>query len=150
MADNYVTINSLRLDIDGFARARDLTPLMEVAYRGSDFVAQGVAGSTYRPKVRDSLRLLLPLYVYGKNDKDGVAHANPYAGIRANVEQIITSCVTGSASATVTLSATYEDAVTRTASVYCPRLDVGLVTQNDKGRVASAVLEVVIPAGQLT
>ncbi len=151
MADNYATINSLRLDIAGFVRARDLTGLMEKGeHRGSDFVSQGVAGDTFRAKVRGSLRTFIPLIVYGTNDKDGVAHPSPYAGIRANVAQIHTSCVDASLSSTVTLTVTYEDAATRTASVYCPRLDVGLLTENDQGVAANAVLEVVIPAGVLT
>lgn len=150
MADNYVTINGLRLDVDGFCKVRDLTPLLEQGpFRGTDYVALGTAGRTFRTKVRDAHTILLPLLVYGLNDKDGVAHANPYAGLRDNVEQIYTSCVEASDTATVTGTVTYEDGATRSGSVYCPRLDVGL-HNGYKATVLAAVLEVVIPSGVLT
>ena len=151
MEDIFLTINSLRLDRVGFCGMLDMTDLLqEGEARGANFVADGVTGSTFLPKVTGELRALVQLQVEGEVDKDGVAHPDRWSGIRANVEQIRTSCVVASKSALVTATLTYPDDVTRSADVECPRLDVGLYRGDLTGGAVLAVLEIVIPAGQLT
>lgn len=146
----YVTINSLTLDVAGFCYVRDLSPLLQAGpLRGTDFVEQGVDGRTYRAKAQDELRVLLPLVIFSDNTSSGTPHTNSFVGLRKNVAEIQTACVTGSKSALVTLTLNYGDASTRTGSVWCPRLDVALL-DGYRGKVASGVLEVVVPSGALT
>lgn len=151
MADYSITINGLLLQRPGFCVARDLTDLLTKGpFRGSNFVAQGVTGSTFRPKVRGEMRALASFRVFGALDSTGVPHAVPkWAGIRANLEAIEAACVDASASALVTASITYPDLVTRSAQVECPRLDAELADGDLSGAAVTAVLEVVIPAGAL-
>lgn len=147
---NYVTINGLTLDIAGFCVVRDLSPLLTAGdLRGGDFTAQGVDGDTYRAKSLGAHRLLLPLLIFGDNDKTGSAHTYTWVGLRDNVEEIRSTCVDGTKSALKTLTLTFQDASTRSGSVYCPRLDVSL-HNGYRASVLSGVLEVVIPAGELT
>lgn len=151
MSDIYLTVNSLVLDRVGFCGLLDMTDLLtEGPARGSNFVSQGVNGSTFRPKPGGELRAMIQLLVEGEVDKDGVAHPDRWSGIRANVEQIRTSCVTASRSALVTATLTYPDATTRSASVECPRFDVGLWRNDVTGGAVVGVLEMIVPAGSLS
>lgn len=149
MAD-FVTLNSLRMDIAGCWEIRDPVALLEQGpFRGSDFVAQGEEGRTFRAKVRDAHSVMLPVLFFGDNDKDGVAHPDTYSGLRDNIEQAYTSWVEASQAATITCTVTYDDAATRTASVYCPQLRVSRHS-GYRAIVFSGVLEVVIPSGKLS
>lgn len=145
----YVTINGLRLDRAGFCGLLDFGDLLtEGPARGANYAAQGVGGTTFRPKVGGELVAMVQLEVEGQVDKDGVAHANAWAGLRNNIEQIRTSCVVASKAALVTASVTFEDDSVRSAPVECPRLSVGL--QDVVGNRAIAVLEIVVPSGALS
>lgn len=152
MAGPTLTINGLSLDVPGFCGSTDLTDLEEIGpLRGSDFVAQGVAGATFRPKVRDVHVALVGIKVFGRNSEAGVLHPDPWSGIKANLATIRTSVLVASETAAVPLILTYPDASTRSGSVYCPRIDVSM-NQGDRtgnGGVL-AVLEIVIPSGALT
>lgn len=151
MAGPTLTINGLLLDTAGFAGSLDLTDLEEAGpLRGSDFVAQGVDGATFRPKVQGPHLALCSLRIFGRNTSAGVPHPDAWSGIKANVATIRSTCITASKSALVTATLTYPDATTRSGQVYCPRLDVSLNNGDRTGNGGVlAVLEVVIPAGAL-
>lgn len=149
MADSFVTINGLRLDIAGFATVDDLTPLQRRARkRGSNFTSDGVAGTTFQPKVPDELPVLLQVVVFGVNDAAGVAHTHPRAGFQANHDAIYDTCVAASDDALVPLVLTLDDGTTRTGNVECLSFEPNRF--GNTRDVWAGPLEIVIPAGGLT
>lgn len=151
MAGPTLTVNGLKLEIAGFCGGKDLTDLeQDGPARGSDFVAQGVDGATFRPKSRDSLVAMCSFLVFGKNSSTGVVHPDNWSGIRKNVAEIRAATVVASRTALVTATVTYPDAVTRTAQVYCPSFDVGMHQDDRTGHAVTGVLEIVVPAGTFT
>lgn len=148
-AASYVTINSLRLDIDGFATVDDLTPLQNRGpSRGKNFVAQGVGGSIFRTKVISELPVLLQVVVFPEKSSAGVAHSEVRSGFQANYDEIYEACVVASRAALVPLVLTLDDGSTLSGSVECPRFEVG--RYGSTRNVWSGPLEIVVPAGQLT
>jgi hypothetical protein len=151
MAGPILTINGLTLERDGFCAGRDLTDLFrEGEHRGEDFIANGVQGQTFRPKVRDAHIALCSFLVFGRNGPTGTAHPDRWSGIEANLQTIRTATIAASRSALVSASLALPNGSTRTGQVYCPRLDVGLHEEDLSGAAVIAVLEVVIPSGALT
>lgn len=151
MADFYLTVNTLRLDRAGFCKGRDITDLLgQGPLRGEDFVAQGVAGRTFRTKTQDELVAQCSFVVFGLNNKDGTPYADRFVGLRENIEQIRTSCIDGSASSLVTATLTFPDASTTSASVYCRRLATNLYGDLRNGAAMGLIMEIVVPAGEFT
>lgn len=149
-AANYVTINGLRLDLDGFATVDDLTPLQERGpKRGTNFVAQGVDGTTFRPKSLHEYPVLLQVVVFGDKSSTGVTHPTPRAGFQANYNMIYDTCVAASDDALVPLVLTLDNGSTLTGNVECTRFDVTRY-DNKPWNVWVGPLEIVIPAGRLT
>lgn len=147
-AASFVTINGLRLDIDGFATVDDLTPLQRRARkRGSNWLSDGVAGSTFLPKVTEELPVLLQVVVFATNDKLGAAHPTQRAGFQANYDTIYDTCVAASASALVPLVLTFDNGTTRSANVECVSFDVG--RYGNTRDVWVGPLEIVVPSGAL-
>jgi hypothetical protein len=146
-----LTINGLNLLRPGFARVTDLTPLMAKGrMRGDDWTSQGVAGVTFRPKVRDALVVLLQVVVESDKTSTGTNHAvKGMVGLEANMAAIDAACVAGSMSSLVTLTLTRSNASTRTGQVYCPSFEPGEYV-DDALAVQLGVLEVVIPSGALS
>lgn len=147
-----LTINGLTVPVSGFARPTDLTDLLgRGPFRGSNFKAHGVTGSTHRQKVRDELPALVPLEVQGLNSSAGVAHSNQlWPGIRANIDELYDTWVDPSASAPVVCTVTYDDGVTRTGNVEVPRLVPGLSGENRLGTFATVIAEIVVIPGRLS
>lgn len=146
-----LTINGLTVPVSGFARPTDLTDLLARGpFRGSNFKAHGVTGSTHRQKVRDELPALVPLEVQGQKTSAGAARAEPlWSGIRANIDELYDTWVDPSASAPVTCTVTYPDGATRTGQVEVPRLVPGLSGENRLGTFVTVVAEIVVLAGRL-
>lgn len=151
MADSFVTINGLRLDVPGFATVDDLTPLQRRARkRGTNFTSDGVTGTTFQPKVADELPVLLQVLVFGMNNHLGVAHPFARAGFQANYDHIHDTCVAASDLALVPLVLTLDDGTTRTADVECLSFDVARYGgTRGRGAVWVGPLEIVVPTGKL-
>lgn len=153
MTAPYLTVAGLRLDIAGFCGSTDLTALMALApFRGpDDFVTQGVDGATFREKFRGELRAAVGLKIFGENDKLGVAHPDPVSGCYHNLKTIESTVCTGSKSALVTATLTFPDATAPSASVYCPRIEPGRLSEDDHTYTCLyAALEIVVPSSGLT
>lgn len=146
-----LTINGLTVPASGFARPTDLTDLLARGpFRGSNFKAQGIAGSTHRQKVRNELAALVPLEVLGAKSSAGVAHADPlWPGVRKNLDELYDTWVDPSAAAPVTCTVTYEDGATRTGNVEVPRLVPGLAGENRLGTYITVVAEIIVLPGVL-
>lgn len=151
MASPYLTVNSLKLDGDGFCRARNITALFgQGPLRGSDFVAQGVAGRTFRTKVQDELRASCSFVVFGLKNSAGTPYSDRFVGLRENFEQIRTSCIDGSRTALVTATLTFPDASTTSASVYCRELQPALFGDLRNGAAMGLIMDIIVPAGEFT
>lgn len=153
MAGIYVTFNSLRLDLDGFCGAEDIDDLIGLLgpMRGSDVALQGVDGQTFRPKVRDAAIAVCSWKVFGLKDESGSAHPDKWSGLRDNVETILSTVKTATKSAPKTLTVTYPDAGTRSASAWVYDHDLTSVSGSERLPIARRlVLDIRIPSGQLT
>lgn len=146
-----LTVNGIDLALPGFAQAQDLSRFRAIrTVRGDDFTSQGVDGATFRPKVLNPATVLVQVLVENEADSTGTPYAFPgEASLQANFEAIEAGCVSASMSALVPLVLTFDDASTRTASVYCPRFEPGEHV-DDEFTAQVGVLEIVIPAGVLT
>lgn len=152
MASIYVTANSLRLDVAGFCQAVNIDPLLHGfgPLRGEDFTADGVDGDTYRAKAQGSLIAPCSFLVFGFKDESGVAHPDRWSGLRDNLDTIRSTVVGGTKSATKTLTLTYPDAGTTTASYWCRTMDVFDQSGDLTGVAKRVVLEFRIPSGALS
>lgn len=151
MADEYITINSVRLDLDGAWGMDDLTPFLgEGEYRGEDRLLPGVAGSNPRPRVLGPLDILAVMYVFGVKDETGTAHSDRRLGLRDNIEYLRGELLPPYAGNSTTIVHTFSDAATRSGT--CIVNEFRIVGSRDVGfgRVADTVLDITITSGSLT
>lgn len=149
--DEFITINSLELALDGAWVVIDPTVFLgEASYRGQDRIVPGTAGRTARTRVRDSWDVVAQMYVFGKKDKDGLAHADERLGVRDNVETLRSTLLPPYAGDTTTIVHTFSDASTRTGSCIVNELIVAGTHDGLIGHVANVVLDVTVLEGELT
>jgi hypothetical protein len=146
--DEYITINTVVLALDGAWELIDPTPLLgEGPARGSNRVVPGTAGTVFRPKVRGEFRDVLQLDVWGEKNAAGSPYANYRVGMKTNIEYLRTNLLVANVGA-VTMTYTFPDASTRTGT--CEVLSITPSSRSQTGNWTVCALEVVIPAGKLT
>lgn len=85
-SDELVTIGGVPLAIDGAWRCLNPSELWQGGdVRGSDRPIPGAAGVLPKPRRHTVTARLLKLVVYGETDHNGDPHADPRAGVWANL-----------------------------------------------------------------
>lgn len=149
------TVNATEwLDLDGVPLStpawttEDISTLLNgPSTRGSDIVVPGRAGQVARRRTLDAREVTIPIVVNGYVDSDGAAHADPRAGLLANLDELkaVLSPVTTTIAGTRTLT-WYGDFVQRTAEVHVnPALDVAAIGPH----AARIVVRMTLPGGAL-
>jgi hypothetical protein len=142
----YLTINSVILALDGAWELIDPTPLLgEGPGRGSNRIVPGVAGETYRPKVRGAWRDVLQMDVFGDKNHSGTPYADYRVGMRTNVEYLRTQLLAanvGSVPITYTMP-------TGTRTGTCEVVDMQFTSRSQTGNWTVCAMELVVLGGRL-
>lgn len=145
--DEYVTINSVVLALDGAWELVDPTPLSgEGPARGNNRSVPGADGERFRPKKRGPWRDVLTLDVWGEKNATGAPYANYRIGMRTNLEHLRNQLLVANVGQ-VTLTYTFPDASTRTG--LCEVRSITPSSRSQSGNWTVCALELVIPAGKL-
>jgi hypothetical protein len=146
-SDEYITINSVVLALEGAWELVDPTPMLgEGPARGANRVVPGTAGTVFRSKVRGEFREVLELDVFGEKNQAGTPFANYRVGMKTNIEYLRTNLLVANVGA-VTMSYRFPDASTRTGS--CEVLSITPSSRSQTGNWTVCALEVVVPFGKL-
>jgi hypothetical protein len=146
--DEYVTINSVQLALDGAWVVEDTTPLLgQGPFRGQDRVIPGVDGRSFRARVLDAYDVLLPMFVFGRKNQAGTPYGDERLGLKANLAYLRTNLLTGD-SKTCTL--TFSDASTVSGPVVVNDLMVPGSFDGLRGAVAKCVLDLTLLDGELS
>lgn len=149
--DEFVTINSVELALDGAWRVIDPTPLLgQGGFRGDDRLVPGVGGATKRPRVQAPLDVLLRMHVFGEKDETGTAHTVKRLGLRDNMEYLRSQLLPPYASDSVPIVHTFSDAATRTGNCIVNELRVVSTFEFGAGRAAVVAMDLVVLEGELT
>lgn len=115
--------------------------------RGEDIPQAAISGEHAVPRYKAATRRQLELWVSGTAIYTGSLLSSPADTLQANVEHIKATVAPNTGDGTRTISVT-SDFGTATGSVHVVGLRFGRV--DERGRWLSAVLELSIPAGELT
>lgn len=129
----------------------DLRPIwMSALTRGRDRTLWGFDGQAARPRRRTGTPHLLPMYISGEVDPDGVpvdcdTDAEFMANIQANIDYLMINVVNPVVSATGTRAAslTLPDGDVRTTDLHVLNLAPGEL--RDDGLAMKAILEISVP-----
>jgi len=144
-ATEYVDIDGVPLATPAWI-ATDLTELNDgPENRGENLVIPRRPGALFRPKVRDSKIVNIPIVIFGDRDPENNPYADPRQGLIENITRLKAALYLPSFSAARLL--TYHRAAGNVeASVQTsPKLDITPIGPN----TARAVLTIEIPAGVL-
>lgn len=154
MADEYVTIAGQRLDVDGAIGAVDLTPLAvgRGGVRGGDLTVETLDGDVPRGRVRASWNVPLAFNVFGDVDLDGVARSGTrrrqaLANV-ADLRDLLLAPYTPGP--TIKLVYRLDDGNELEGDVIIGDMPTTAHDDPRIGRVIRIVLDIVVPAGQLT
>jgi len=150
--DEYVTINSVELALDGAWHLIDPTPfLAEGPFRGRDRLVPGSAGAAARPRVLGPLNLVAELRVFGVKNQSGTPYADERLGLRANMEYLRANLLPPySPGNTVPIVHTFSDAATREGTCIVNEMRVVSSFEFAAGRASVVALDLTVIEGELT
>jgi len=149
--DEYITINSVQLALDGAWRIIDPTPfLAEGRYRGRDRVVPGTAGAVKRARVLGPLGVVAAMHVFGVKDETGTTYADQRLGLRDNIAYLRGQLLPPYGSNSVTIVHTFSDAATRSGTCIVNELRVASTFEFGAGKAAVVTLDVTVLEGKLT
>ena len=143
-----LTINSISFPLAGAWEILDLTPLLQEGEpRGTNVTIPGVSGDEFRPKVLDTLVVLVPFLLYGDVNNLSSPHPDVRTGLKENTLYLNANLLeqnVGSVTATVT----YPNASTLSGTVAVQRINVQNL--NRVARVLRGVMRIELLDGKLT
>lgn len=149
--DEFITINSVELALDGAWRIIDPTVFLgQGPFRGTDRTVPGVAGTSKRPRVQGPMDVVAAMHVFGLKNQAGVAYADARLGLRGNLEYLRAQLLPPYASDSVTIVHTFSDAATRSGNCIVNELAVARTLNFGVGTVAVVTLDVTVLEGELS
>lgn len=147
MADEYLELNGVALNIAGAWRAASLAPLLDDSpLHGTNLFLPGATGRRARLRRRDESVRTIPLHVFGINNVSGTPYADRKLGLVINAEYLKANIGTASTATGSLVTATWHrtDGSTKTAQVQVGPLN-GFVKQAPYW--ATTTFDLVIPLG---
>lgn len=147
--DEYLEISTVPLATPAW-RILDLSPLWDgPQVRGDDLLIPGTAGVLTQPRRATVTRKVLPIAIFGEQDWEGNVYADPFTGVRTNLDYLYTNVFAPVGTGDGTRAATHhlKSGATRTANIIVlSPLDVRPAGKHSLiGR-----LDILIPDGRFT
>ena len=144
----YISIDGVPLSTAAWTTEDISTLLNGPGVRGSDLLNPSRAGQIARRRTLEAREVSIPIVVNGFFDSDGVAHADPRAGLVANLDELkkVLTPRSTTLAGTRTLLWDNGDTIYRTAEVHVnPAIQVSAIGPH----ASRIVISVTIPGGAL-